>query len=461
MTTVTKKSNAKLSANFEPMRAKWNTSFFSIERKLRFWKKCGYIPTPAQLEAHKDNTRFFALVAAGRFGKTLWVAAEMAYALMCPDFRIWIVGPTYHLARKEFDWLLDLLTAYRLPNGKSLITLARVSNPQEGRCSIRFPDIGSSVETLSTDDASGIGLLGSSLDMIVLAEGANIKLGLWTRYLSVRLGDRLGRALIPSTPAGDSGLLKEFYDNGIDPELPEWGVRKYTLYENIHFSREEIERQRAILPPDEFAEQYLGEFRSRRGLVFEFDSEVHVFSDYTVEIHSLPCVMGVRYKDNNPVSGVLIKVDYERQIYYVVDEYFVESSVPYLCDWIRAKQQKHTIRAIVTEHRDKGVMGEIKQQGISITSNKQEDNFSARQSYLKRLRLLQELLEIDPIGGSRLYVYSQCENTIKQFSQCAWPRKREIGEQNDMPSEENMYLPRCCGYALAKSESILGKPIYK
>lgn len=453
------KVDADFRNKFKPVQRKYRHPHFSIERKLAFWEKCGYRPSPAQLEYHKSTARFVSMVCAARFGKTLAEGAELAYGMTMPDFRAWCVGPQYNLAVKELEVACNFLAAYRMKSGKRLIDLCRRNMATRGQNRIELTTTGSFIETKSTDNIES--LLGASLDKICLSEGANINLSIWERYLRPRLGDRLGRCSIPSTPNGDSGILREFYNNGLDPEETDWQTFQYSIYDNPYFSREEIERARHELPADVFAEQYLGQFRSRLGLVFDFN-EKNVFDEYNERIHSMPAIIGVRYKENNPVVASLIKVDVANGAYRVVDEFEEErAEMKKVADWIQGKREKHVIRLYVTESREKAVSGELKRYNIPVTTNVAEEKFSMKQGYSKRIRMLRRMIDQNEIlGHPRLLVYKKCQKTIDAFSKATWPKKREGTEQTEIPLDDNMYIPRTVSLAIARSENIQGRNIY-
>lgn len=467
-----------ISSNFAPVKRKYLNPVFDIKRKLAFWKRCGYEPTPAQLQAHMSTAKFVTLVCAARFGKSLWGGAEIAYAIAnFPDFRCWAVATQYSLALNEFNWACDLLGAYRLSNGKTLLDMAQISRATRGQNKIQFP-WGSFCETKSTDHPTG--LFGASLDMVVLGEATHIKYDDCNRIIIPRLGDRLGRMLIPSTASDAGGMLRDYFDMGKDddPKYKDYDSFQYSIYDNPYFDVEEVERARASLEWEIFAEQYLGQFVSRMGRVFKaYNEDLHCFGreecrlgekykgqrEYTEHMHSFPAIIGLRYKDNNPVCAALIKVDARNRVYYVVDEFYKERArVVEVCDWVKKKSEKHLIRHIVSEFREKGVLDEFKKQGLNVKVNKPEGNFSAKQAYTKRIRMMQELLEVCELRGvPRIFVYDQCTETKQSFDKAAWPKERPGKEQSELPQDEYMFMARTISLALAKSQHIFGEDIYK
>lgn len=463
MVVAAQEQQQQVSANFAPVKRKYLDPIFNIENKLRFWKRCGYEPTPAQLQAHMSNSKFVTLVCAARFGKSLWAGAEIAYAIaVYPDFRCWAVATQYSLALNEFNWACDLLSAFMMPDGRNLLSLATISRATRGQNKIMFP-WGSFCETKSTDHPQG--LFGASLDMVVLGEACHVKEDDCNRIIIPRLGDRLGRMLIPSTAKDAGGLLRDYHDMGQDEDerYKDYDSFQYSIYDNPYFDVEEVERAKNSLPYEIFAEQYLGLFVSRLGRVFGFDQELHVFKDYSEEIHKMPCMVSVRYKDNNPVCAALVKVDVKNQLYYVVSEFYEKhATVEQVCDWIKEKAKKHVIRSVITEQRDKGIIGEIRAQGINVKVNNPEENYSVKQAYTKKVRLMQDLLKVCELRGvPRIFVYEGCPQTINDFDKATWPKMREGKEQSEMPLDENMFMPRTISLAVAKSENIFGRNIYK
>src|SRR6266571_320929 len=75
--------------------------------KAAYFAKIGFQPHPKQWLFHKSPARFRIPVCGRRFGKSTMAGRDVQPDLFVPKRRMWIVGPTYDLAEKEFRVVWD------------------------------------------------------------------------------------------------------------------------------------------------------------------------------------------------------------------------------------------------------------------------------------------------------------------------------------------------------------------
>lgn len=256
---------------------------WSWEAQRRLYGRLGYIPSPGQRAFHKSARRTKVLCAGARFGKSLVAARDVLPVVLSPATNTWILGPTYDLAEKEWRYVVEDLERLGV---MKLATVRQMGKPGY----LEFP-WGARIWTRSADNPSS--LLGEELDCILLSEASQLPEKILHRYVRARLGSRLGRLLIPTTPFGFN-WIRDVWQRGAvqatasgDPEadvpweqsVASW---QFSVLENPHFDAGEYVAAAEALPREEFAEQYDGRFTSMSGRVIpQFARQRHV-------VHTLP-----------------------------------------------------------------------------------------------------------------------------------------------------------------------------
>ena len=228
--------------------------------KFAFFSDLGYTPHEGQLPVHLSRAQRRVLACGVRWGKTRAAAWETLAASMQPrkESRGWIVAPTYDLGQKVFREVIEISTTrlkHRIVELKESERMLVLSNLAGGRSEIRVR---------SADSPTS--LLGEALDWVVIDEAAQLKSSVWQSYVSQRLVDRRGWALIISTPRG-RGWFYDAYQlgQGRDPDYESWNAPSW---QNPTLDAALIEAERARLPERVFAQEYAGAFVEGFGAVF-------------------------------------------------------------------------------------------------------------------------------------------------------------------------------------------------
>lgn len=228
--------------------------------KLAFYKDLGYVPHAGQLEIHRA-TELRRVVACGvRWGKTKCAAMEGLAAAMQPaEYSVgWVVGPNYDLADRVFREIL--LTAR-----KHLSHYIVSAKESEG--SLKLRNLGGGIAEIRAKSAeSPDSLLGEGLDWLIVDEASRIKPSIWEGYLSQRLIDKRGWALLISTPKG-KGYFYSLFKRGQGSE-PNWRSWNQPSWLNPKLDRALIEDERRKLPERVFHQEYGAEFIEGTGSVF-------------------------------------------------------------------------------------------------------------------------------------------------------------------------------------------------
>jgi len=229
------------------------------------FESLGYEPHPGQLEVHTSRAPRRVLACGVRWGKSRSAAMEALAASLEPRDRSmgWVVAPTYDLADKVFRELV-VIAAEHLRH--------RILTLKENEKRLVLRNLGGGVSEIRGKTADNpISLLGEGLDFVIVDEAARLKPAIWEGYLSQRLIDRKGWALLISTPRGKGW----FYDawrrgQGSDPDYQSWNLPTWT---NPHLDRAAIEAERERLPERVFKQEYGGEFTEGSGAVFRYVRE--------------------------------------------------------------------------------------------------------------------------------------------------------------------------------------------
>lgn len=226
-----------------------------------------YAPHEGQRQFHASGGRFKVLIAGARFGKSLAAAKDVLADPVAAPTRGWVVAPTYAMARPEFEAILDDLRA-RLHVPLQAVTDGGRSGPSH-----LVTPWGAEVWCLSALRPQG--LLGQSVDWLVMAEAAHIDGEVFERYLRARLSSTTGRMVVPTTPRG-LNWVHDLYNRATEGD-PEWHSFRFATWDNPLVPAAEIESARRVLPAKTFDEQYGGAFTTVHGLVYrEFSRTRHV-----------------------------------------------------------------------------------------------------------------------------------------------------------------------------------------
>jgi hypothetical protein len=168
----------------------------------------------------------------------------------------WIVAPSHDLVDRVFRRIVEIAETH-------LKHRVREISPREQR--IVITNLGGGTSEVRGKSADRpYSLLGEGLDWMVADEAAQLSRDVWDEYLSQRLVDRRGWALLISTPKGP-GWFFRMYRRGLkgkDSDYESWSLPSIT---NPYLDAATIEGERARLSGDTYRQEYLGEFIGVRG----------------------------------------------------------------------------------------------------------------------------------------------------------------------------------------------------
>lgn len=168
-------------------------------------------------------------------------------------------------------------------------------------------------------------LRGQAFDLLVIDEIASMR-NWWTNWNEVlrpTLTDRRGEAMFISTPKGFNHFHDLFNMQENDSDYKSF---HFTSYDNPHLPREELDKASKELPDDQFAQEYMADFRKSEGLVYkEFDRSRHVFSEPSMALEarasSVATIIGIDWGYTNPCAILKAYRDKDAH-YWIVEEYY-------------------------------------------------------------------------------------------------------------------------------------------
>jgi hypothetical protein len=227
-----------------------------------FFADLKYHPHAGQLLVHRSRARRRIVSCGVRWGKSLCAAMEAIAAAVLAQGRSigWIVAPTYDLSDRiyrEVELRLMEHLSHRIV----------VRKESERRIVIRNSSGGlSEIRAKSADNPDS--LLGEGLDFVIVDEASRLKPRIWQNFLSQRLIDRDGWALLISTPKG-KGYFYDLFRLGQgqthDPNYESWNMPSWS---NPLLDRALIEAERQRIPSAAFRQEFGAEFIEGSGSVF-------------------------------------------------------------------------------------------------------------------------------------------------------------------------------------------------
>ena len=211
---------------------------------------------PYQRQLHEGRTRFSVWNLHRRAGKTFLASIELflgAIGTNRKDWRGFYICPTFTAAKAiAFDMLKGF--SRDIP-GVSF---------NEAELRIDYPN-GSRIQLLGAEKYDS--LRGRYADAVVFDETAQIAGAAWHTVISPMLADRLGWAIFIGTPQGRMNLFWEVYEfaggarpvsslgGGNGNTASDWSRATLTYQDTNALQPGEIERMRALMTPEAFAQE--------------------------------------------------------------------------------------------------------------------------------------------------------------------------------------------------------------
>lgn len=373
-----------------------------------------------------DPHRFKVVCAGRRGGKTELAVTEMAGKAFAKGGRhVAYIAPTLQQAR-DIAWV-------KLVNLCAPITLKKLENPSH-TLTVQTQDGGKSTISLRGWESVET-MRGQAFDLLVVDEIAsmrNFEMN-WNEILRPTLTDREGEALFISTPKGFNHFYA-LYNKHLDKERgSDYASFHFTSYDNPHIKPDEIDKARKELTEDQFAQEYLADFRKQEGLVYkEFDRLRHVTDKAPTKISEY--FAGIDFGFTNPTAVIHIVRDHDEN-YFVTKEWYKtgrteEQIAEYVksCEFNRVYPDPEAPSAIE-------VMSSKSIPIIEVVKNKD--------SIKNGINVVRQLLK-----SNRLFIHPSCINLISEFEDYCYPESNPDRNENENPVKDHDHALDALRYAL-------------
>ena len=213
-------------------------------------------PHASQTEILTQMRRFTILNAGRRFGKTILCSYVALKYLLLNRKNIWVCAPTYDLAKKEFSYLTEWINRFF----------------EKGAFKVNFSDLsirGANGSVLTCKSAENpTGLLGQSLDLLIIDEFSRVKKEIWESYLRPSLSDREGKLFAISTPVSKENHFYSLWARGQDPENEDWISFTFPSTSNPYLSKKDLKEAKETLPKQVWDREYMAMFLDSAYSVF-------------------------------------------------------------------------------------------------------------------------------------------------------------------------------------------------
>lgn len=402
--------------------------------KAHLFDMLGYRPSEPACLAHASTAKIRVFSGGARAGKSLWAGHEMTPIVLSPNTRQWIVAPDYELGKNEFEYVLEFIEtdeirkqwAPMLKGGKIR------NNPKNGDMilTLKWGDAGDSFIKVKSATRKE-GLLGEQLDLVCVVEASQIPEVVWSRYLQMRLTNRRGIAIFPSSPDG-TGWYDKLYRQGIHGTDGVFAINADSRM-NPTLSLEEIAfwTHPDRMSDEDFEEQVRGRGTPPHGRVYKsFDPVMHVHQwDRRWPLPEWPRGRAFDFGYADPY--VILWIAKHGEAFYVYREFYKQHQLTN--DVVRHIAEVEGWRVETDEEEKLSVLGDRGREQMSLPSVADWDaaeradlrtrgiqTRKAKKDILPGIRSVAEYLRVLGNGRPRLYISPDCPNLIRELETYEW-----------------------------------------
>ena len=341
--------------------------------------------------------RFICGALSRRQGKTYIANIIGQLTVLVPGSHVLLMSPNYSLSQISFDLQRNLIKHFYLEvirdNAKDrLIELSNNSTIRMGSINQVDSVVGRSYDLIIFDEAA-------------LTDGRDA----FNVALRPTLDKDNSKALFISTPLGRYILIAEFFYRGFNDEFPDWLSVKATYHENPRFSEQDVLEAQKSMSTAEFAQEYLADFNTYEGQIWNFDYEKCVTNTDQFKPDGMDVFAGldVGYKD--PTAFIVIAFDWDKEEYFVLDEYIdAEKTTEHHASEIQQLIQKWDIDYIYIDSA-------AQQTRYDFAQNYDISTINAKKSVLDGIAHVANIVD-----NNKLLVSQKCEHTLECLDQYQW-----------------------------------------
>jgi hypothetical protein len=361
----------------------------------------GTTPNSAQVALinaiNNPKYRFVCAALSRRQGKTYITNVIGQLVSLVPNSHILIMSPNYALSQISFDLQRQLIKHFDLEvvrdNAKDkVIELSNGSTIRMGSVNQVDSTVGRSYDLIIFDEAA-------------LADGKDA----FNVALRPTLDKELSKAVFISTPRGRNNWFADFYHRGYSDEFQDWCAIRATYHENPRVSEEDIAEAKKAMSSAEFAQEYLADFNTYEGQIWNFNFETCVQDLSQLDTSKMDVFAGldVGYKD--PTALCVIGYHWDEQKFYLLDEYLdAEKTTEQHAAEIRKRITKYDIDWIYIDSA-------AQQTRYDFAQNYDISTINAKKSVLDGIGQVAGIIDND-----LLLVDQKCRHTLEAVDQYQW-----------------------------------------
>lgn len=395
----------------------------------------------AQSSIARSRKRFRVVCAGRRLGKTVLSVMEMAgKAYSRKDRNVCYIAPTYQQAR-DIAWaeLVKVCDPITIKKNETNLSLT-VQTQDHGKSTISLRGW-ESVETMR----------GQAFDFIVIDEIASMRnfTSNWNEVIRPTLTDREGSVLFISTPKGFNHFY-DLYNLALDPvKGKDYESFHYTSYDNPHISKSELDKARTEMSEDQFAQEYLAEFRKMQGLVYkEFDRTRHVYS--TPNSRDIPRALvsdmaGVDFGYTNPAAVVHVLKDSDNHYWVYREFYETGRTDAAVADYVKSQ----SFNLVFPDPENPAAIKELSNRQVNI-----REVTKGKDSIKNGISKVRELFK-----QGRLHIHTSCVNMIAELEYYHYPDSSADKNQYENPVKDMDHLCDALRYIIMTDEPYIDEPV--
>lgn len=384
--------------------------------------------TPAQNQIARDTHRFRIVNCGRRFGKTTLAIEEIKGKALSKQTRIAYIAPTYQQARDiAWEMLKHELNPIILNVNESRLELkVRTINNKESLIVLRGWE---AVETLR----------GQQFDFLIIDEVASMR-NFWTGWQEVlrpTLTDTKGEALFISTPKGFNHFFTLYGKETSDTDYKSF---HFTSYDNPFISKEEIDKAKLELDDNQFAQEYMADFRKVEGLVYNLADDL-IIPPVDKILKTEDRIIGVDWGFRNPAAITVLY--FKDKDWILADEWKLAGrTTAEIIQVLKNKISEHRVTNVYPDPAEPDRLEECRRAGISV--------MEANKDIKAGVSMIQNLIK-----EKRLKVCNNCIYTIEEFNTYQYPEGVDGKPFKDVPEKLNDHLMDSLRYAIYSYGSVV------
>lgn len=368
-----------------------------------------------QSKVWDDSHRYKVINSGRRSGKSYLVAPRMLqFAVENPKSIVWYIAPNYKQA-KQIMWSMLM----------EVIPQHGIDRRNETELSVTLKN-GSKIMLKGAEDPDS--LRGVRIDLCIFDECAFINKwdDVW-KVVRPTLVDSKADVWFISTPNGFNHF-KDMAERRDD----DWSYHHYTSYDNPYIDPEELDKARAEMDDDSFQQEFLGEFRKMRGLIYSnFKRELHMVDMPTFNDHSYTYYRSLDFGFGHNAALGYFAVNSDQTAIYMYDGlYRSELDTEQLAANIHLKDAGHHITNAWADSAQPQTIEDLRLKGVRFTPVEKGPD-----SVINGIANVAQLLKIRPDTGKPTLMFAKHLTWVAdEFEQYRWVQnKNEDSAVKEMP----------------------------